>query len=77
MYSCKTCVPPIEVKADGQDQKVTGYPYFDTISVKIVDEEVARHAARVTATPLGHSTAALHMVCVLPLFWNLMRVPVE
>ena len=38
MYSCKTCVPPIEVKADGQDQKVSGYPYFDTISVKIVDE---------------------------------------
>ena len=38
MYSCKSCVPPIEVKADGQDQKVTGYPYFDTISVKIVDD---------------------------------------
>ncbi len=38
MYSCKTCVPPIEVKADGQDQKVSGYPYFDTISVKILDD---------------------------------------
>ena len=38
MYSCKTCVPLIEVKADGQDQKVSGYPYFDTISVKIVDD---------------------------------------
>ena len=34
MYSCKTSVPP----ADGQDQKVSAYPYFDTISVKIVDE---------------------------------------
>ena len=38
MYSCKSCVPPIEVKADGQDQKVTGQPYFDTLSVKIVDD---------------------------------------
>jgi len=37
MYSCKTCVPPYEIKADGQDQKVTGHPYFDTLSVKVVD----------------------------------------
>jgi hypothetical protein len=38
MYQCKTCAPPIEVKADGQDQKVTGYPYYDTMSVKVVDD---------------------------------------
>jgi hypothetical protein len=37
-YHCNTCVPPIVVKADGQDQKVTGHPYFDTISVKVVDD---------------------------------------
>lgn len=38
MYECKTCVPPIKVKADGQDQAVTGQPYFDTMSVKVVDD---------------------------------------
>lgn len=38
MYHCKTCVPPIDIKADGQDQKVTGYPYFDMMSVKVVDD---------------------------------------
>jgi len=38
-YRCKTCVPPIEVKADGQDHKVTGHPYFDTISIKVVDDK--------------------------------------
>jgi len=38
MYQCKTCVPPIEVKADGQDHKVTGHPYYDTISIKVVDD---------------------------------------
>ena len=37
-YHCKTCVPPIVVKADGQDQKVTGHPYFDTMSVKVADD---------------------------------------
>ena len=38
IYQCKTCAPPIEVEADGQDHKVTGYPYFDTYSVKVVDD---------------------------------------
>lgn len=38
MYHCKACVPPIDVKADGQDQKVTGHPYYDTVNVKIVDD---------------------------------------
>jgi hypothetical protein len=38
MYHCKTCVPPVDVKADGQDQKVTGHPYFDTVSIKVVDD---------------------------------------
>ena len=38
MYHCKTCVPLIDVKADGQDQKVTGHPYYDTVSIKVVDD---------------------------------------
>jgi hypothetical protein len=41
MYSCKTCTPPYEVKADGSDQKVSGHPYYDTVAVKVVsDHEV-------------------------------------
>ncbi|HVS88585.1 MAG TPA: hypothetical protein VHF01_10250 [Candidatus Acidoferrum sp.] len=38
MYHCKTCVPPIDIKADGQDQKVAGHPYYDTMSIKVVDD---------------------------------------
>lgn len=38
MYQCKSCVPSIDIKADGQDQKLTGFPYADTMSVKIVDD---------------------------------------
>jgi hypothetical protein len=37
-YHCSTCVPPIDVKADGQDQKVTDHPYYDTIVVRVVDD---------------------------------------
>ena len=36
-YECLTCVPKVEAKADGTDQKVTGHPYYDTIAVKVVD----------------------------------------
>ena len=25
IWECKTCVPPIKIKADGQDQPVTGH----------------------------------------------------
>lgn len=38
MYHCKTCVPPIDVKADGQDHKVSGHPYYDSVSVTVVDD---------------------------------------
>ena len=37
MYECLTCVPKVSVKADGNDQKVTGHPYYDTMSVKVVN----------------------------------------
>jgi len=36
-YRCLSCVPKLEVKADGKDQKVFGNPRFDTISVRVVD----------------------------------------
>ena len=38
VYRCGSCVPKIEVKADGQDHKITGSPYFDTVNVRTVDD---------------------------------------
>jgi len=38
MFDCSTCVPPIHIKADGTDQKVTGDPYSDSLSVKVIDD---------------------------------------
>jgi hypothetical protein len=46
MYQCKTCVPPIDIKADGQDQKVTGHPYHDSVSVKVVDDRTIEETDR-------------------------------
>jgi hypothetical protein len=38
MWECKTCVPPIKIKADGQDQTVTGHPYYDTVAIKVISD---------------------------------------
>jgi hypothetical protein len=38
MYNCKTCVPVVDIKADGQDQAVSGNPYYDTKAVKVMDD---------------------------------------
>jgi hypothetical protein len=54
MYHCKTCVPMVDVKADGQDQKVSGNPYSDTVSIKVVDdrtiEETDKKNGKIVAT---------------------------
>lgn len=40
-YQCKSCTPPIDVKADGSDQATPGQSY-DTISVRILDDHAIR-----------------------------------
>ncbi len=36
-YECSTCVPKINVKADGKDHPVAGSPYFSSIAVRVID----------------------------------------
>ena len=54
MYECKSCVPPIKVKADGTDQAVTGHPYYDSVAIKVVNdhemEETDKKNGKVVAT---------------------------
>src|SRR5215469_15203062 len=38
MYECKTCAPPIKVKADGPDQAVSGDPYRDSAAIKVISD---------------------------------------
>lgn len=37
-YTCASCVPRIEVKADGKDHPVAGSPYFSTVSVQAIGD---------------------------------------
>jgi len=36
-FHCASCVPAVSIPADGKDHAVTGHPYYDTVSVRIVD----------------------------------------
>src|ERR1700687_5633677 len=37
MYHCLSCVPKVDVKTDGTDQKVAGFANYDTLAVRILD----------------------------------------
>ena len=54
VYECSTCVPPIKVKADGTDQKVSGSPYFDATAIKIINDhsiqEIFKKNGKVVST---------------------------
>jgi hypothetical protein len=45
-YTCATCVPSIDVKADGTDQQVTGSKYRDTVAVTVVDDHTVRFISK-------------------------------
>jgi hypothetical protein len=55
MYSCKTCVPAYDIKADGTDQAVTGHPYFDTLAVKVVDDHNVNMTTKKAGKVVGES----------------------
>jgi hypothetical protein len=45
-YACSTCVPAVDVKADGTDQKITGSKYRDTVAVTMVDDRTVRFTSK-------------------------------
>lgn len=52
-YDCKTCVPPIRVKADGELHAVSGHPYYDQLAVKILDD----HSVATTRSKSGKTVS--------------------
>ena len=56
MYRCRSCVPKVDVKADGTDYKITGHEaYYDTIAVKIVDANTVNFAFKKDGKPAATS----------------------
>jgi hypothetical protein len=54
MYHCNSCVPPVNIKADGTDQSVTGHDYYDTFAVRVLSstavETTTKKAGKVIFT---------------------------
>ncbi|MGA2483849.1 MAG: hypothetical protein ABSF92_12120 [Candidatus Acidiferrales bacterium] len=59
MYHCKTCVPAVDIKADGQDQKVSGHPYYDTMSIKVVDNRTIEETEKKAGKTVGTSRTVI------------------
>lgn len=56
MYRCLSCVPKVDVKADGTDYKIGGHEaYYDTIAVKIVDANTVNFAFKKDGKPAATS----------------------
>ena len=65
IYQCKSCVPIVNIKADGQDQSIAGNPYYNAISIKIVNDQIIEETqkkngkivatSKTTVSPDGNS----------------------
>jgi len=51
VYTCSSCVPPLTVKADGTDQKVSGHSYYDTTAVHVVNAQTVEIANKLSGKP--------------------------
>ena len=65
MYHCRTCIPPIDVRADGLDHKVAGDSCYDAVNIRVVDDRTILetdkrqgrpvHTEKVTVSPDGNT----------------------
>lgn len=55
-YDCKTCTPPWSASADGTFHPVTGQPYFDQASIKVVDDKTVERAAKLKGRDVSSTT---------------------
>ena len=56
IYQCKTCIPVIRVKADGEDHSVAGSPYYDTVSIRILNDHSIERTEKKSGKTVATST---------------------
>lgn len=59
LYECKTCIPKLNIKFDGKDQKLEGNPRADTLAIKVIDKS---HLEMITKK--GGKVVGSHKVAV-------------
>ena len=55
-YNCSTCVPPLTVAADGAFHPVADRPYYDSMSVSVVDDRTVKTVSRKGDRVIGETT---------------------
>jgi hypothetical protein len=55
-YTCKSCVPPFTIKADGKDQPTPVHNTRDHMSVKVVNATTVEYTQKVGGKLIGTST---------------------
>jgi len=55
-YDCKSCTPPLSVPADGAFHAVTGHPYYDETSIKVVDDKTVQQSNKLKGRDVGGAT---------------------
>jgi len=57
MYHCVSCIPKVDVEGDGADHKIAGHEaYYDTIAVKIVDNNTVDFTFKKDGKPAALSS---------------------
>ncbi len=59
VYQCKTCMPPVSVKADGEYHKVSGHPYYDMLAVKVIDDHTVQEMTSKAGKAVSTSTTTV------------------
>ena len=58
-YTCSTCVPKLDVKADGTDQKVAGAKTYDTMSVQSINDHQLKMVSKKDGKVIGEETTTV------------------
>src|ERR1700692_3084400 len=54
-YRCTTCDPPLNIRADGRDQKIIGERCYDTVSLKVIDDRTTEETDKRNGKTVGTS----------------------
>lgn len=55
-YDCKSCLPPVSIAADSAYHAVANHPYYDELSVKVVDDKTVQQSTKLKGRETGKST---------------------
>jgi len=54
-YYCSTCDPPLNIRADGRERKITGDACYDTVSLEVVDDRTTEETDKRNGKTVGTS----------------------